>query len=150
MAAWFKPSAQVDEAGLQRGLRMLVYDGLCSQVMGVLIGGAFLVQYALLLGASNTVIGLLAAIGPLTQILQIPAIFLIDRSRRRKAMTIIPAGLGRLFLLLVAALPWLAPPPIRIAVLLAGLFMYFGLGAVAGCAWNSWMRDLVPQKIMGD
>jgi len=139
----------VDEAALQRGLRMLVYDGLCSQVMSVLVGGAFLVQFALMLGASNTVIGLIAAVGPLAQILQIPAIYLVDGSRQRKAMTVIPAGLGRLFLLLVAGLPWLAPPAWRVPLLLGGLFMYFGLGAVAGCAWNSWIRDLVPQPIMG-
>jgi MFS family permease len=117
--------------------------------MGVLVGGAFLVQFALLLGASNTVIGLIAAIGPLTQILQIPAIYLVDGTGRRKAMTVFPAGAGRLFLLLVAGVPWLVPAPWRIPCLLVGLFMYFGLGAAAGCAWNSWMRDLVPQAIMG-
>jgi MFS family permease len=27
--------------------------------------------------------------------------------------------------------------------------MYFGLGTVSGCAFNSWMRDFVPQEIMG-
>jgi len=40
--------------------------------MGILTGGAFLVAFAVKLGASNLVIGLLAAIGPLSQLLQLP------------------------------------------------------------------------------
>jgi len=149
MLNWLKPRDKIDDDAVQRGLNMLVFDGVCSQTMGVLTGGAFLVQFALLLGASNVVIGLLAAVGPLTQILQIPAIYLIDGSGMRKAMTVVTAGLGRLFLLLVAAVPFFAPPNWRIPLFLFGLFMYYGLGAIAGCAWNSWMRDLVPQNIMG-
>ncbi len=128
---------------------MLLYDGMCSQVMGVFTGGAFLIAFALLLGASNTVIGLVAAIGPLTQILQIPAIFLINRTGLRKALVVGSAFLARLFWLVVAALPWLVPPEQRVAVLLACLFLYFGLGTISGCAFNSWIRDLVPQDMMG-
>jgi MFS family permease len=149
MLRWLKPHDKINDADVQRGLNMLVFDGVCSQIMGVLTGGAFLVQFALLIGASNAVIGLLAAVGPLTQILQIPTIYLVDGTRLRKAMTVSTAGLGRLFLLLVAALPWFAPSSWQVPLFLFGLFMYYGLGAVAGCAWNSWIRDLVPQSIMG-
>jgi len=47
-----------------------IKDGVASQAMGVLTGGAFLIAFAIKLGASNFVIGLLAAIGPLSQLLQ--------------------------------------------------------------------------------
>jgi hypothetical protein len=57
--------------------------------MGALTGGAFLVAFALSIGASNKVIGLLAAIGPMAQLLQIPAVALVDKIRLRKLITIV-------------------------------------------------------------
>jgi MFS family permease len=143
------PQEQVTEEQTHRGLRMLLLDGVCSQIMGVLTGGAFLVAFALMLGASNAVIGLIAAIGPLTQLLQIPAMFLVDRLRRRKFVVVTSSLTSRLFWLLIAALPFAFPPEARVSVLVFSLFMYFGLGTISGCAFNSWMRDFVPQNIMG-
>jgi MFS family permease len=128
---------------------MLLFDGVCSQIMGVLTGGAFLVAFALMLGASNAFIGLIAAVGPLTQLLQIPAIYVVDRLRRRKLIVVVSSFSSRLFWLVVAALAFVFPPAARVPVLLVSLFMYFGLGAISGCAFNSWMRDFVPQDIMG-
>jgi len=60
------------EEEFQSGLRSVIKDGLASQTMVTLTGGVFLVAFALKLGASNLVIGLLAAIPPLTQLIQIP------------------------------------------------------------------------------
>ncbi|MHC4674583.1 MAG: MFS transporter [Planctomycetota bacterium] len=149
MFGWFRPKDQLQEEEVSQGLRMLMYDGMCSQVMGVLTGGAFLVAFAVLLGASNTVIGLLAAIAPLTQILQIPTIFVVDKIRLRKFLVVASSLLSRLSWLIVATLPWLVPSDQRVLVLVICLFLYFGLGTVSGGAFNSWMRDLIPEKIMG-
>ncbi len=149
MIRFLRPKVRIDESEVQNGLQALLYDGVCSQVMGVFTGGAFLVAFALLLGASNVVIGLLAAVGPLTQILQIPAIFLVDRMGLRKVLVVLNSLFSRLCWLAVAALPWIVPAEQRVPVLLICLFLYFGLGTVSGCAFNSWMRDFVPQSIMG-
>jgi len=149
MIRTLRPKERIDESEVQSGLQALLYDGVCAQVMGVFTGGAFLVAFALLLGASNVVIGLLAAIGPLTQILQIPAIFLVDRTGLRKALVVLNSFVSRLFWLVVAALPWIVPAEQRVSVLLLCLFLYFGLGTISGCAFNSWMRDFIPQRIMG-
>lgn len=149
MLSFLRPKDRLDEADVDRGLGMLMYDGMCSQVMGVFTGGAFLVAFALLMGASNFVVGLLAAVGPFTQILQIPAIFLVDRIRLRKALVVSSAFFSRLFWIVVAFLPWIVPPAQRVPILLLCLFLYFGLGTVSGCAFNSWMRDLIPERIMG-
>jgi MFS family permease len=149
MINWLRPKEKLDEREIKRGLGMLMADGMCSQVMGVFTGGAFLVAFALLLGASNFVIGLLAAIGPFTQILQIPAIFLVDRTGWRKALVVISSFFSRIFWVIVAFLPWLVPAEQRVAVMLICLFLYFGLGTISGCAFNSWMRDFIPENIMG-
>jgi len=34
-------------------------------------------------------------------------------------------------------------------LLIASLVLYASLGTVAGTSWNSWMRDLIPQNILG-
>jgi MFS family permease len=146
---WLRPKETLSEAEASRGLRFLVFDGVFAQSMGVLTGGAFLVAFALMMGASLKVIGLLAAVGPVTQAIQIPAIFLIDRTKLRKALVIVPVFLSRILWLLIAALPWLASSSSGLALLLAALFASGALGSVAGCAWNSWVRDLVPENVMG-
>ena len=149
MFKWLQPQDRLAEQDVDSGLRMLLYDGACSQAMGALTGGAVLVAFAVLLGASNLVIGLLAAVGPLTQLLQIPTVLLVDRTGLRKAMVVLSSFLSRLSWLAVAVIPWLVPEDQRVAVLLACLLLYFGLGTVSGCAFNSWMRDFIPDQIRG-
>ncbi len=150
-----EPSTHDDRmAFLKPGLRYLIGDGVCSQVVGVLTGGvlnggAFLVALALLMGASNAVIGVIAAIPPLSQLLQVPAISVVNRIRRRRLICVVCSGTGRLFLLSICFLPFFSPESWRIPLLLVALSMYFGLNAISACSFNSWMRDLMPMQIMG-
>lgn len=148
----FKPHDHLDDNEVQHGLKYLLVDGIASQLMTSLTGGAFLVAYALLLGASNTVIGIIASIAPLTQILQIPAIYLIEITRRRKLLAVVAAICSRAFWFLIAALPWLAGPngsPMSIPLLMLCLTLYSAFGTIQSCAFNSWKRDIVPEAIMG-
>ena len=131
------------------GLDYIIKDGVASHAMGVLTGGAFLIAFAIKLGASNFVIGLLAAIGPLSQLLQLPSIFLVERIRNRRLITVVAAGLSRVCWLIIALSPFIFPAKIAIAVLLILLIAVSVFGAVSGCSWNSWMRDLIPENIMG-
>ena len=117
--------------------------------MDSLTGGAFLVAFALLLGASNTVVGLLAAVSPLMQLFQIPAVYLVERSPSRKALVVRNSVLSRISWLVIAVIPWLVAPEQRVHVLLMCLFLFFGLGTISACGYNPWIRDFVPQDIMG-
>jgi MFS family permease len=146
---FLKPKQTIDETDVHNGLRMLLFDGIASQVMGTLTGGAFLVAFALIMGASNFTIGLIAAIAPFTQILQIPAVFLVERTRTRKVLVVSSSFVSRLFWVVIAITPWIVPVPYRIPTVLISLMLYFGLGAISGCAFSSWMRDLIPTKNMG-
>src|SRR5690606_19299556 len=92
-----------------RGLRWILVDGVLAQAMGVLTGGAILVAFAVALGASPAVIGAMAAIGPATQFLQIPAVGLVERLQRRKLIVLLGSGGARAALLLAAAIPWVVP-----------------------------------------
>lgn len=140
-----RPRREITPEALERGLRSLLADGVASLVQGGLVTGAFLVALALALGASNAVIGLLAALPPLAQLLQLPAVVLVDRVSLRKALAVYSALASRLALLAaVVVLAVMAETSARIAVLVVGLALHHGLSAVGGCAFNPWMRDLLP------
>ena len=137
------------DADVRAGLNYVVRDGIASQAMGILTGGAFLVAFAIKLGASNFTIGLLAAIGPLMQLLQLPVVAMVERFRNRKLITVLCAGLGRMCWLFIALLPLVFPAKVALGVMLALLVLFSALGAMGGCSWNSWMRDLIPTHILG-
>jgi len=137
------------EEEIQSGLRNVIRDGLATQAMVTLTGGVFLVAFALRLGASNVIIGLLAAIPPLAQLLQIPAIYLVEKYRVRRAITVYAASSARIFWLLIALIPLIATTSAGLPILLVALFLHSALASIGGGSWNSWMRDLVPQERLG-
>ena len=111
--------------------------------------GVFLIAYALQLGASNFVIGLLAAIGPLAQLMQLPAIYVVERFRNRRAIVVLMASISRLCWLFIGLIPFLFSPQLGLGLLLSDLIINSTTGAVSDCGWNSWMRDMIPQDILG-
>lgn len=126
----FKVKDELTEAEVQSGLRYVIKDGVASQAMGILTGGAFLVAFAIKLGASNLVIGMLAAIGPLAQLLQLPSIFLVEKIRNRRAIVVVSAALSRLCWLLIALVPFLFGAKIGLAVLLVSMIVASALGVI--------------------
>ena len=146
---WFKTQQSLSETQIEFALKNIIRDGVASQAMGILTGGAFLVAFAVKLGASNFVIGLLAAIGPLAQLLQLPSIFLVEKIRNRRFITVIAAALSRLCWLIIALSPFIFSAKVAIGVLLVLLILVSTFGAVSGCSWVSWMKDIIPEKTMG-
>jgi len=98
---WFKADDTITEEKTQLDLSYVIKDGIASQAMGILTGGAFLVAFAIKLVASNLVIGMLAAIGPLAQLLQLSSIFLVEKIRNRRAIVVASATISRLCWLLI-------------------------------------------------
>lgn len=137
------------EAEVQPGLRAVIRDGLASQVMVTFTGGVFLVAYALKLGASNVTIGLLAAIPPLAQLMQIPSIFLVERVRKRRLISVFGSASSRIFWLVIALTPLFFLVDTGLTILIGALFFQSAFAAVSNSSWNSWMRDLVPQDRLG-
>ncbi|HWE73479.1 MAG TPA: MFS transporter [Stellaceae bacterium] len=128
--------------------KLILYDGLASEAMGTLTTGVFLTGVAVALNVSNTAIGVLAAVPFFVQLLQLPAAVIVERWRKRRTICVLAAATGRCFLLGSALLPFLDPVKAVILLILM-LAVYQGLGAIGGCAWNSWMRDLVPETEYG-
>lgn len=146
---WFKTQPSLSETQTEFALKYIIMDGVASQAMGILTGGAFLVAFAVILGASNFVIGLMAAIGPLAQLLQLPSIFLVEKIRNRRLIVVVAASFNRLCWLIIAVSPFVFPTDVAIGVLLILLILVSAFGAVSGCSWSSWMKDIIPENRMG-
>jgi MFS family permease len=148
LGAYLDPVEELSPDDRQRGIRLLVVEAAFSASVGPLTSGVLLVAFAMHLGASNLIIGLLAAIPFLTQLLQMPAILIVDRTGSRKRIAVATSIGGRATLLLVAAAA-LANVPWALWVLVASQLILCSLSALGGCAWNSWLRDLVPADQLG-
>ena len=142
------PQPHVTEAERDAGLRCVVVEGAYSSATTALTSGVILTALALHLGASNFAIGLLAS-GPfLAQLLQGPAVLLIERWRARKWISVWSSVVGRSMLILMAAAAFL-PHALGLSALVVGQAVLCGMGAIGACAWNAWMRDLAPEERLG-
>jgi MFS family permease len=137
------------EEELKSGLKNVIMDGLTTQAIATLTGGIFLVAFALKLGASNLIIGILASIPPLGQLIQIPAIYIVEKYRVRRDICIVSTAVSRSFWLLIALIPFLVFIKNPLTLLVIALTINAAFSAIGGCSWNSWMRDLVPVDRMG-
>ena len=64
-----KPSEHLSQRQIARGLDLVIKEGMVTEAMSALTGGTFLVALAILLGASNLQIGILAALPSFSSIL---------------------------------------------------------------------------------
>ncbi len=151
VATLFRPKPSLTEAEVQRGLRMTVWQGVTATAMFSVTTSGLLAAFALALGANNLQIGILAAIPFIMQPVQIPAILLVERLRRRKLIALAAWFPGQAIWLLIALIPVFvgAPSGAAVSALLGLMAIRGALGAITGCSWNSWLRDLVPQQALG-
>ena len=143
------PQPHLTIADRERGLRLLVNEAVFSGGAAALTSGVILTAFALHLGASNVMVGILAAMPFLAQLLQLPAVQLIERWRRRKQIAVVASLIGRTMLAVMAVLAFFSGTT-ALLVFLTAQMLLCGLGAVGGCAWNSWMRDLAPEERLGE
>ena len=127
----------------------MVEDAAWGSLAGALWSGVVLVGFALELGATPWILGVLAAIPFLAQLGQLPAVLLIERlrERRRIALTVVTAA--RVLILGLAALPWAVAPELRLAALVAAQVAITLLGAFAGCSINSWFHQMLAGRDLG-
>jgi len=140
----------LNEDDLKRGLRAVTYDGIATQALITFSSGVFLVAFALKLGASNFTIGFLASIPMLAQFFQIPSVSLVDKIGNRRLISFRVTLISRMFLIAIVLIPFFFKGKVALGVLVAALILNTSIGSISLCSWNSWMRDLIPQNIMGD
>ena len=144
------PDPTVTPRQLERGKHALVKDAAWASLVGTLYGGVILVGFALELGATPWLIGLLAAVPFLAQLAQLPTISLVERLRQRRKIAVTAVSVSRL---LIAALALLAFVPEHATALHTLLVLQVAIaifGSIGGCAVNSWLHQLLASEGLGD
>src|SRR2546430_13849838 len=134
---------------LRASLDASVAEGAAAEVFGACAGGAVLTGWALFLGASPVVIGLISGLPLAAQIVQVPAAWLTQRIGARP-LAIVSIGAARLVWLPLVAVPFLhLAPATALLVFVAVVALASVLGVVGNNAWTVWMGDLVPGPVRG-
>jgi MFS family permease len=148
MAHARRPSRRLSSR-LRTSLAACTAEGAAAEVVGACCGGAALTGWALHLGMSAKLVGLVGAMPVVAQVLQLAGAFLTARfGHRRTALAAI--AISRQAFLPLALLPVLPlGPEGRRTLLLISVGAHHGLGIVANNAWNAWMGELVPGRTRG-
>jgi MFS family permease len=144
----FRVQDTLSEKESLRGIRLLKLDGVAGISMITLQGGPFLVAFAVALGATNYEVGLLMTIALVSQFMQIPGLYLLKKVKRRRLVAVSALTVSRLSWVFIIAIPFLFLDR-GITFLLHWLIFISLVGALAAPAWNSWVRDLVPEDRLG-
>jgi hypothetical protein len=145
-----RPDPVITPEELARGKRALVKDAAWASLVGALYGGVILVGFALELGATPFIIGLLAAIPFLAQVAQLPAIALVERIRQRRKIAVVAVLVSRSVILSLSLIPFIDDPAMQLAALILAQLAITLLGSVGGCSLNSWMHQLLQNQPLGD
>lgn len=148
---FLKPKPTISEQDMMSGLRWFTLEGMAALGLFSITTSGFLAAYALALGANNLQIGILAALPFIMQILQLPAIWLVERFRKRKAMALVTWLPAQMLWFPMALIPLFIQTPGGAAISLLLILMATRgfLAAISNCNWNGWIRDLIPQRILG-
>jgi MFS family permease len=133
--------------GLHNAYIFAVFNALSYQV----VLSSPMVLYAKTLGASATVVGIIAGMMPLLVVFQIPAASHISRFGFKR---FVYAGWGTrvMFIFGMAAVPltggfWSANG--QLILLLVLLFGFNLSRGISSCAWLPWLTELLPARIRG-
>ncbi len=143
------PQDHISEEERRRGIGYLMLDAAAATAIGAINSGVVLLALALHIGASSRQIGILASIPLLTQMLQAPAVKLIERLRRRRLISVACVFSARLALPVYAIVPFIPDRNQAALVLTAAALLHYGMNAVGACSWNSWIRDFIPADRLG-
>lgn len=133
--------------GLHNAFLFSSFNALSFQI--VLASPMFL--YAKSLGASATILGIIAGMMPLLVIFQIPAASHINRIGYRR-FVLGGWSIRVMFIFGMALVPLTGgflDPRNRLALLLALLFCFNLSRGISSCAWLPWITQLVPEDLRG-
>ena len=112
--------------------------------------GAPVIVFAKSLGASSTVLGIIASFTPLMTVFQLPAAQHLERYGYRE-FVLMGWSIRTVFIFVTAIVPVMAflDNPSKMAVLLAILFVFNLLRGISSTAWMPWMTTLIPEESRG-
>jgi MFS family permease len=134
---------------LRASLEACTAEGLAAEIVGACFGNAVLTAWAVELGASPLLLGVLWGLPYFGQVFQLPALWLTSHLGRKRT-SVLTHALGRQVTLPIAVLPFVDVSVDVKRAVVVGLFALSSLLAVLGHnAWLAWMGELVPARMRG-
>ena len=137
------------KSSLRRSLDYVFYGGIAQSAVDTFATGSLITAYALLLGANNIAIGILGAVPYIGNLMHILASYILEKGYSVKKLSLITSFLSRPFYLFAALLAFFAGESWTVPALILFLTTVYSIGNIAGGAWRPWMKELVPDSIMG-
>ncbi|HNY10087.1 MAG TPA: MFS transporter [Candidatus Wallbacteria bacterium] len=139
---------------LEKSLRNSIIDGVYAQSMSTLTAGLFLTGFVMALGGNSSHIGAASAVPLVTNVFQLFASYLIEKTGRRKSICINACLIARGLWIAFAAIPliYMWGGVSGENLIWTSVLFYFLISvasAFAGISWLSWMKDLVPPERRG-
>ncbi len=151
MDAALTPTAPLEKETFPRGLHnAFLFSGFNALSFQIVLASP-MILYAKTLGASATVLGIIAGMMPLLVIFQIPAAHYINRIGFKR-FVFAGWGIRVMFIFVMALVPLTAgflDEKNRLVVMLALLFCFNLSRGISSCAWMPWMTALVPPTLRG-
>jgi len=145
----------------RRGLRFMIVEGMCTQAHASFTGlgagaaagapNAITVGFAILLGARDPALGLVAALPVASNFFQFVAAALAPRLQGRRGLIMLTTLLSRASWVAIGWMPFLLRGHASAA--LTAFLVFWAISnaslAAGGNLWMSWMADLCPPRIRG-
>lgn len=112
--------------------------------------GAPMILYAKSIGATATILGIIAALTPLLTVCQIPAAHYLERIGYKRFI-FYGWGFRTLCIFAIAFVPFMSflGNPAKIAFILVALFIFNLLRGISSGAWLPWLTALLPEPVRG-
>ena len=134
----------------RRGMKYSIIEGIFATVFIALSTGAFLIGYALMLGANEFVIGLIGAIPFVSQTMQILGTYLLKRYESPRRIAIVASILNRWVWIILIFLPLLnISSQAKLLIFLAVLLISSSSGNILANVWTTWIGEIVPKSVRG-
>ncbi len=141
------------EEAYERDKKYSILDGMFSNVMITVFGGAYLTGFGLALGMEEYHIGLLVALPALANLIQLFGPLYINRMGGEKQACLLGTGLFRLNWLIIAILPvlfYLGLSQSAVIIIFLVLLAFSGVfAALSNVSWMGWISSLIKTTERG-
>lgn len=143
------PASNLTRLQTLTGMRRWLTSSMLAAVFYAITAGAYATGYALHLGASKAMIGILGAAPSIGLALQFFSPLWTERLRKRKPFCLGTFGVAWSFWLLIALIPWFVPAGGRAWAMIALVLLSGMTLAMVSPLSMSWVSDLVPLTVRG-
>jgi MFS family permease len=130
-------------------MRLSIYESITGVVIFQLLSGPYLTGYLIHLGANAAQIGLVLAIPPLANVIQLLSAWWMQRVKSRLRPIVLGLGFTRIVWVLTGFIPFILPQEAWVITFILMFFLSWVAAAASSLIWSSLISDIVPEEVRG-